>query len=141
MKNTISDSVMKYSIQASELVGDIKRGVNRALAPVVGASVILAGGNAIAADAATTSSAALEEVGTMFGDAMLMGLALISAVVFVIVAWAVVTKFNDARRGRADWGEVVLPFIIGAGCVIFIGWLVGEGETAAGNIAGGTTTN
>lgn len=138
MKTQVSDVVLKVAVQAMDLVADIRTGVQQALPGIAGVCV-LGSGHVHASGAAGASSAALDEVGTMFSSAMMLGLALISAVIFIIVAWAVVTKFNDARRGRADWGEVVLPFIIGAGVVIFVGYLVTEGETAAGKIgtAGG----
>lgn len=78
------------------------------------------------ADAA--AGQALTNVGQYLTSAVKLVLSAISAVVFVAVAWAVVTKFNDARRGRADWGEVIIPFVVGAAVVVFVGWLYTQGD-------------
>lgn len=80
-------------------------------------------------DVATTLKALISEY-------IIIGLLAIAAIAFVVVAWSVIGKFNDARRGRADWGEVVVPFVVGAGLLVFIGYLVTEGQTAATAITG-----
>ena len=84
---------------------------------------------AVGGDVATTLKALISEY-------IIIGLLAIAAIAFVVVAWSVITKFNDARRGRADWGEVVVPFVVGAGLLVFIGYLVTEGQTAATAITG-----
>ena len=77
----------------------------------------------IATEALTTVTEGLTQGMTLI-------LNLVSAAVFVIIAWAIITKFNDARRGRSDWGEVVVPFIAGAVVLAFVGWLNTNGQTA-----------
>ena len=77
----------------------------------------------IATEALTTVTEGLTQGMTLI-------LNLVSAAVFVIIAWAIITKFNDARRGRSDWGEVVVPFIAGAVVLAFVGCLNTNGQTA-----------
>jgi integrating conjugative element membrane protein (TIGR03745 family) len=84
----------------------------------------------IATEALTTVTEGLTQGMTLI-------LNLVSAAVFVIIAWAIITKFNDARRGRSDWGEVVVPFIAGAVVLAFVGWLNTNGQTAIDALGGG----
>ena len=65
---------------------------------------------------------------------MLLIIGIISAIAFLIVAWSVLSKFNDARRGRGEWGEVILPFIVGAAILVLMAWLVEQATTAANAI-------
>ncbi|MEM7257297.1 MAG: DUF2976 domain-containing protein [Pseudomonadota bacterium] len=79
---------------------------------------------------------ALNTVTEGLAQGMTLILNLVSAAVFVIIAWAIITKFNDARRGRSDWGEVVVPFIAGAVVLAFVGWLNTNGQTAIESLGG-----
>ena len=54
---------------------------------------------------------------------LVLGLA-IAVVSFLWVAWTGIVKFNDARTGRAEWGEVGLLGVVGAGVLVFIGFLL-----------------
>jgi len=61
---------------------------------------------------------------------IVMGLA-VAVAAFVWAAWAAISKFNEARNGRAEWGEVGLLSVVAAGILIFDSYLLG---TAAGII-------
>lgn len=59
-----------------------------------------------------------------------LGLA-VAVAAFVWAAWAAIAKFNEARNGRAEWGEVGLLSVAAGGILIFDSYLLG---TAAGII-------
>jgi integrating conjugative element membrane protein (TIGR03745 family) len=61
---------------------------------------------------------------------IVMGLA-VAVAAFVWAAWATIAKFNEARNGRAEWGEVGLLAVVAGGILIFDSYLLG---TAAGII-------
>lgn len=61
---------------------------------------------------------------------IVMGLA-VAVAAFVWAAWAAIAKFNEARNGRAEWGEVGLLSVVAGGILIFDSYLLG---TAAGII-------
>ncbi len=61
---------------------------------------------------------------------VVMGLA-VAVAAFVWAAWAAIAKFNEARNGRAEWGEVGLLSVVAGGILIFDSYLLG---TAAGII-------
>lgn len=61
---------------------------------------------------------------------LVMGLA-VAVAAFVWAAWSAIAKFNDARNGRAEWGEVGLLAVIAGAILIFDSYLLG---TAAGII-------
>jgi len=54
---------------------------------------------------------------------------LIATVAFLWVSWITLAKFNEARAGRAEWGEVGLTAIIAAGVMVFISYLLTEAST------------
>ena len=56
---------------------------------------------------------------------LVLGLVL-AVVAFLWIAWISIAKFNEARNGRAEWGEVGLTVIIAAGVMIFISFLLTE---------------
>lgn len=56
---------------------------------------------------------------------------LIGIAAFIWAAWAAIAKFNEARQGRAEWGEVGLLGVAAGGVLIFDSYLLG---TAAGII-------
>lgn len=93
-------------------------------------------GVARAEDPTGAGAAVLTQVRSLFSEGVNIGLLLLAAVGFLLVAWATLSKFNEARRGRADWGEVAVPFVFGAALLVFIGYLVTEGQTAATAIGG-----
>lgn len=61
---------------------------------------------------------------------VVMGL-VVSVASFVWVSWAALAKFNEARNGKAEWGEVGLLSVVAGGILIFSSYLLG---TAAGVI-------
>ncbi|MFW5443997.1 MAG: TIGR03745 family integrating conjugative element membrane protein [Methylococcaceae bacterium] len=50
----------------------------------------------------------------------------IAVVAFLWIAWITISKFNEARAGRAEWGEVGLTAVMAAGVMIFISFLLTE---------------
>ena len=64
-----------------------------------------------------------------------LGLA-VAVFAFLYVSWAGFAKFNDARRGRAEWGEVVVLGVVGAALLLVAGFLLNE---AANTIDGAIT--
>ncbi len=56
---------------------------------------------------------------------LVIGLAL-AVVAFLWIAWITISKFNEARAGRAEWGEVGLTAVMAAGVMIFISFLLTE---------------
>lgn len=79
----------------------------------------------------------LAEVGTTVGSGLTLILNVVRAVVFVIMIWAILTKFGEASRGRASWGEVIVPFIAGAVILAFLAVIAPDAETAIQAIGGG----
>ncbi len=61
-----------------------------------------------------------------------LGLA-VAVFAFLYVAWSGFAKFNEARRGRAEWGEVVVLGVVGAALLLLAGFLLTE---AANTITG-----
>jgi len=56
---------------------------------------------------------------------LVIGLVL-ATVAFLWIAWITIAKFNEARAGRAEWGEVGLTAIVAAGVMVFISYLLTE---------------
>ncbi len=64
-----------------------------------------------------------------FKDAgLVVGLG-IAVAAFLWISWITVSKFNDARKGQAEWGEVGLTAIVAAGVMVFISFLLTEAST------------
>lgn len=61
-----------------------------------------------------------------------VGLA-VAVFAFLYVAWSGFAKFDEARRGRAEWGEVVILGVVGAALLLLAGFLLTE---AANTITG-----
>jgi integrating conjugative element membrane protein (TIGR03745 family) len=61
---------------------------------------------------------------------LIMGLA-VAVAAFVWAAWSAIAKFNEARNGRAEWGEVGLLTVVAGAILIFDSYLLG---TASGII-------
>ncbi len=59
---------------------------------------------------------------------IVLGLA-IAVVAFLWIAWITISKFNEARAGKAEWGEVGLTAVMAAGVMIFISFLLTEAST------------
>ena len=59
---------------------------------------------------------------------LVLGLA-IAVVAFLWIAWITISKFNEARAGKAEWGEVGLTAVMAAGVMIFISFLLTEAST------------
>jgi integrating conjugative element membrane protein (TIGR03745 family) len=56
---------------------------------------------------------------------LVLGLA-ISVIGFLWVAYIGISKFNDARRGKAEWAEVGLVGIVGGAILLFAVFLLNE---------------
>lgn len=99
-----------------------------------------ASGTAAAAGGGAAGGAATEaltQATTVIQSGITLIVGVIAAIAFLMVAYAVLTKFNDARRGRGEWGEVIVPFVMGAAILVLIAWLVEQAGTAAGAIGAG----
>lgn len=59
---------------------------------------------------------------------LVLGLVIATAA-FLWISWITVAKFNEARNGRAEWGEVGLTAVIAAGVMVFISYLLTEAST------------
>ncbi len=59
-------------------------------------------------------------------DAGLVVGLIIALAVFLWMSWILISKFNEARRGQADWGEVGVVAVIGVGVMIFISFILTE---------------
>ena len=98
-------------------------------------TMLMAGGLAAAlaalptAVSPSTSPASGDWLGLIQGyakdAAIVLGL-IVSAAGFIWVAYTGFAKFNDARRGKAEWGEVALLGVAGAGVLIFASFLLNE---------------
>jgi integrating conjugative element membrane protein (TIGR03745 family) len=79
--------------------------------------------------APSTSPASGDWLGLIQGYAKDAGIVLgliVSVAGFIWVAYTGFAKFNDARRGKAEWGEVALLGVAGAGVLIFASFLLDQ---------------
>ncbi len=53
----------------------------------------------------------------------------IATIAFLWIAWITIAKFNEARNGRAEWGEVGLVGVVAGGVLVFISYLLTESST------------
>jgi integrating conjugative element membrane protein (TIGR03745 family) len=60
----------------------------------------------------------------MFGEATIIGVLLLSAIAFLYVGWAMISKFNDWRNDRAEWTSVAGIAIVGAIILIIMGFMM-----------------
>jgi integrating conjugative element membrane protein (TIGR03745 family) len=84
--------------------------------------------------APSTAPAAGDWLGLIRGygkDAGIVIGLLIGIAAFVWASWAAIAKFNEARQGKAEWGEVGLLGVAAGGVLVFDSYLLG---TAAGII-------
>jgi integrating conjugative element membrane protein (TIGR03745 family) len=84
--------------------------------------------------APSTAPAAGDWLGLIKGYAKDAGIVIgliLGVALFLWAAWAAIAKFNEARLGKAEWGEVGLLGVIACGVLIFGSYLLG---TAAGII-------
>ncbi len=82
--------------------------------------------------APSTSPAAGDWLALIEGYVKDSGLVLgltIAVVAFLWIAWITISKFNEARAGRAEWGEVGLTAVVATGVMIFISFLLTEAST------------
>lgn len=56
---------------------------------------------------------------------IILGLTL-SVVGFLWISWIGLAKFNEARQGRTEWGEVGLYGIAGGALLLFVTFLLNE---------------
>ncbi len=61
---------------------------------------------------------------------------IVAGVAFLWIAWITIAKFNDARKDRAEWAEVILSAVAGAGVLVFMAYLLNE----SANVIGGAAT-
>ncbi len=54
---------------------------------------------------------------------------LITITGFIWIGWATLVKFNDARAGRSEWGEVGLLSVVAVGVLVFLGYLLDQAST------------
>jgi len=59
---------------------------------------------------------------------LVLGLA-ISVIGFLWIAYIGISKFNDARTGKAEWAEVGLVAIVGGAVLLFAVFLLNEAAT------------
>lgn len=79
--------------------------------------------------APSTSPAAGNWLALIQGYAKDAGLVIgliIAVAAFLWIAWITIAKFNEARQGKAEWGEVGLVGVVAAGVMIFISFLLTE---------------
>ncbi len=72
----------------------------------------------------------MQQIGATVGTGLTLALNAVSALVFIVMVWAILTKFSEASRGRAGWGEVFLPFIVGAVVLAFLAVITPDATTA-----------
>ena len=62
-----------------------------------------------------------------FGTEIMKFLVLaVSVAGMVWVGWAAIAKFNEARNGKAEWGEVGLLAVVGAGMLMLVGYFLSK---------------
>ncbi|WP_018878696.1 TIGR03745 family integrating conjugative element membrane protein [Thioalkalivibrio sp. ALE28] len=61
--------------------------------------------------------------GYLYEGATLLG-TLIAVASFLWVSWTALTKFNEARQGKAEWGEVGLLGVVGAVILLVLSFFV-----------------
>lgn len=54
---------------------------------------------------------------------------LIGIAAFLWLAYAALTKFNEARTGRGEWGEVGLTGVMAAAVAVFVVYMVNTAST------------
>ncbi len=57
---------------------------------------------------------------------------IIAGAAFSWIAWITIAKFNDARKDRAEWAEVMLSAVAGAGVLVFMAFLLNESKNVIG---------
>ena len=72
-----------------------------------------------------------------FGTEVLTYLVLaVSVSGMVWVGWAAIAKFNEARNGKAEWGEVGLLGIVAAAMLMIVGYILKVAGDVFGVAAG-----
>ncbi len=54
---------------------------------------------------------------------------LITVAGFIWIGWGTLVKFNDARRGQSEWGEVGLLAVAAVGVLVFLGYLLDKASS------------
>ena len=110
------------------------------LAPVMGSQSVWAqgAGSLPEAEAPDHGGGSAEDdwLATMEGylfDGAVVLATVVSLAGFIWVAWAGLTKFNEARNGRAEWGEVGLLGIAGGVTLLVVTFLL---TTATNDVIG-----
>lgn len=63
--------------------------------------------------------------GYLYEGAIVLG-TLIAVASFLWVSWTALAKFNEARQGKAEWGEVGLLGIVGAVVLLVLSFFVNQ---------------
>lgn len=105
----------------------------RQLMALVATALLLAGQTveaalpvAVAPSNAPAAGNWLELIKGYAKDAGLVIGLILAVVAFLWIAWIAIAKFNEARAGRAEWGEVGLTAVVASGVMIFISYLLTE---------------
>lgn len=105
---------------------------SRLLPPAIAMSFLLS----VTAVLAQEGTDYMAEIGTTVGSGLTLAINIISAIVFVIMLWAIITKYSEANRGRATWGEVFIPFVVGAVVLGFLAVIKPDAEEAITELGG-----
>ncbi len=54
---------------------------------------------------------------------------LITVTGFIWVGYSALAKFNEARKGNAEWAEVGLLAVVSVGVLVFLGYLLDKAST------------
>lgn len=84
---------------------------------------------------ATGSGDWLNLIAGYLGDAGKVAGMAIAVGGFLYVAWTGFQKFNEARQGRAEWGEVIVLSVVGAALLLLSAFFLGEASTVIEKIA------
>jgi integrating conjugative element membrane protein (TIGR03745 family) len=54
---------------------------------------------------------------------------LITVTGFIWIGYSALAKFNEARKGNAEWAEVGLLAVVSVGVLVFLGYLLDQAST------------
>lgn len=103
------------------------------------AVLALALGSPVLAQEAGGGGINLDAMGASLGEGfktwLTLGIQVISVIVFMAVGYGVVSKFLWAVNGKANWGEVVMPVLVGAFVLVACAYFFTEAQTLANAIS------
>jgi len=97
-----------------------------ALGSLMSGTVLAALPTPVAPTTAPTAGNWLEFVSYYFDDAITAIGLILAGSAFIWVAWTLIAKFNEARSGKAEWGEIGLLVLAGGSIIVFIVYMVNE---------------